>query len=113
MDKLTKPFGETEPEKKFTHIYDWLASAPMSSDPGVRWAAFFLHHRTLNAATQNGFHEFLPTNFTLFCDYEGARYRCNGASRLGDVWLAKNHQQEHGYDLRVAVDVCSNWGRLA
>jgi hypothetical protein len=45
----------------------------------------------------------------LYCDYEGARYRCIGASRLGDVWLTSDFSNENGYEKRIWVDGCSNW----
>jgi hypothetical protein len=45
----------------------------------------------------------------LFCSYQGRRYRCTGASRLGDVWLAADHGRIHGYDLRVDVSECCDW----
>ena len=39
-------------------------------------------------------------------------YRCNGASRFGDVYLAKNYARTAGYDMRVAVDGCSVWSDI-
>ena len=30
-----------------------------------------------------------------------------------DVWLAKNFEQDHGYDKRVDVELCSNWRKEA
>ena len=35
--------------------------------------------------------------------------RCTGASRLGDVWLTSDFNQEMGYEKRVDVEECSNW----
>lgn len=46
----------------------------------------------------------------LFCTYDGKRYRVTGASRLGDVWITKNFDKDVGYDMRVLVDECSEWG---
>jgi hypothetical protein len=93
-----------------THIDDWLETAVMMKDEGTRFAAFFLHHRRLSAVAQWAFRPYLG-ELKLFCTYKGERYRRTGASRLGDVWLAKDHTREHGYDLRVNVDDCSAWGR--
>lgn len=72
----------------------------------AKW--FFLLHR-LPALEQSMFHAQI-SQYRLFCDYEGKRYRVTGASRMGDVWLAKDMKQERGYDLRVDVEKCSKWG---
>lgn len=45
----------------------------------------------------------------LFCTYENKRYRCTGASRMGDVWLTKDFKQETGYQIRVDLDNCTDW----
>jgi len=50
------------------------------------------------------------TENKLFCMYKGKKYRCIGASRLGDVWLTEHFEREFGYDLRVDVADCSYWG---
>lgn len=47
--------------------------------------------------------------FKLFCQHEGQTYRVTGASRLGDVWLAKDWERDVGYDLRVDVSSCTGW----
>jgi hypothetical protein len=48
----------------------------------------------------------------LYCTYAGKRYRCTGASRMGDVWLRADPSQDTGYDAggRVPVAACSEWG---
>ena len=48
--------------------------------------------------------------FKLFATYKGKRYRVTGASRLGDVWLAEDFTRDIGYDLRVPIDECIEWG---
>lgn len=96
--------------KEPTHVDEWLEYAVMDADEGTRYAAFYLHHRRLSAVAQTAFRPYLGA-LKLFCAYQGERYRCTGASRLGDVWLAKDHGRETGYDLRVNVDDCSAWGR--
>ena len=45
----------------------------------------------------------------LFCIHEGEVYRVTGASRLGDVWLTKNFQQDTGYQKRVLINECAGW----
>lgn len=75
-----------------------------------KYARWFLFLKRLPAALQTDFHEFIQP-FKLFCTYQGVRYRVTGASRLGDVWLAKNFEREVGYDKRVNVAECSAWGR--
>lgn len=92
-----------------THIDDWIEYAVCKNDPGVRYAAFVLHNKRLSASAQIAFADFVG-DLPLFCDYGGKRMRCTGASRMGDVWLTENHNRTHGYDLRVDVDVCENWG---
>lgn len=47
--------------------------------------------------------------FKLFCTWRGVRYRVTGASRMGDVWLAADHERDCGYDERVALDECTDW----
>jgi len=73
------------------------------------YARWVLNYFRLPAALQMDFRQFMA-EYELYCDYEGERYRCTGASRLGDVWLAEDFTQEHGYDLRVDVSKCENWG---
>lgn len=104
---LTQPLGTVEAPTPM-HIDDWLESAVMSSDKGTRYASFFLHHKRLSAVAKNAFAEFLGP-MQLFCTYKEKRMRCTGASRMGDVWLTSNHQQETGYELRVDVNDCSAW----
>lgn len=69
------------------------------------YARFFLLLHRLPAALQADFGKWIKTH-KLFCTYQGDRYRVTGASRLGDVWLAKNPDRETGYDLRVKVEDC-------
>ena len=78
-------------------------------DPGAdayaRW--MFLHFR-LPAHLAIAFRPFMKDH-KLFCTWKGERYRVTGASRLGDVWLAKDHSREEGYDHSVGVEECLNW----
>lgn len=47
--------------------------------------------------------------FKLFCTFEGERWRCTGASRLGWVLLSRDPEQG-SYHRRVEVTDCSHWG---
>lgn len=89
-----------------THIDNFIDNS--EEDVYARW--FFFLHR-LPAIMQMEFSEFIRP-LKLFCDYKGKKYRCTGASRLGDVWLAKDFYREIGYDLRVNVDECSRWSSI-
>jgi len=73
-----------------------------------KYARWVLNHFRLPAALQNDFREFME-GCRLFCTYNGNRYRCTGASRLGDVWLARDFDRHTGYDLRVDVADCEDW----
>jgi hypothetical protein len=90
------------------HVDDFIDS-PLSSDEGevyARW--FFMLHR-LPAILQLQFDKYIKP-FKLFCTFDKRRYRVTGASRLGDVWLTKNFTRDNGYELRVNVTECSQWG---
>jgi|HubBroStandDraft_1064217.scaffolds.fasta_scaffold97125_3 hypothetical protein len=78
---------------------------------GDPYARFVLSLFRLPAAQKLDFAPWIKP-YRLFCTYEGRRWRCTGASRLGDVWLRADPQIDHGYDqgLRVNVMECSAWG---
>jgi hypothetical protein len=78
---------------------------------GNRYARWVLFHFRLPAYLKAEFWEFMQEH-KLFCTYEGERYRCTGASRMGDVFLAKDFDRDAGYDKRVMADECSEWDRL-
>lgn len=86
-----------------THIDDWVDD--YRQDKYARW--FFLLKR-LPANLQVDLAEWIHPH-KLFCQYHGETYRVTGASRLGDIQLTRDFQREAGYDLRVAVDECSDW----
>lgn len=89
-----------------THVDDWL-DAP-AKDAAEKLAKEFLEHMRRPAVDHDW--RWIEAN-PLFCDYQGKRYRCTGASRIGDVWLTADFKRETGYELRVYVDDCSNWTR--
>ncbi len=89
------------------HIDDFI------DDPRTdKYASWFFQLHRFPAALQFKFAEFIK-NIELYCDYKGDRYRVTGCSRLGDVWLAKDFAQTNGYDLRVNIEDCNNFGPKA
>jgi len=73
------------------------------------YARWMLNHFRLPAALRIDFEEFMK-HHKLFCTYDGKRYRCTGASRMGDIWLAKDFHQTTGYDKRIdEIEECTDW----
>lgn len=97
-----------EGEIKMTHIDDWIDS-PRCADAGEKYAKFVFWYFRYPAWAQSAFEPWMRDH-KLFCTYKGQRFRVTGASRMGDVWLAQDFGRQHGYDHRVAVDDCSDWG---
>lgn len=89
-----------------THIDDWLDTPP--TNEGEVWAKEFLEHARRPAIDKD--HQWQAAN-PLFCTFMGERYRCTGASRLGDIWLTKDFTQSMGYQRREDVASCSDWGK--
>ena len=87
-----------------THIDDWLDVPAV--DEAERVAKEFLEHARRPAVEKD--YDWLA-NHVLTCTYKSRRYRCTGASRLGDVWLARDKKRVHGYDLRIDIADCSDW----
>lgn len=50
-----------------------------------------------------------PNPRKLFATYRGERYRVTGCSRMGDVWLHSDFDEDTTYEHRVDVDECSEW----
>lgn len=92
------------------HVDEFIDSRP--KDDGTNYAAFCFLLFRLPAMLQNKFSKFTKEH-RLFSTYDGVRYRVTGASRMGDVWLAKDHNRDVGYDLRVDLAECSDWGKEA
>jgi len=79
-------------------------------DPATdAYASWVLNLFRLPAVLQVKFRPFTE-RYRLFCTWKGKRWRVTGASRLGDVWLASDFSRDAGYDCRVDVDECSEWG---
>lgn len=76
------------------------------SDPYASWV-FALFR--FPAILKMKFQPFLEA-YKLFCSYKGNRYRVTGCSRMGDVWLHSDFEEDTTYEHRVLVDDCSDWG---
>lgn len=85
------------------HVDDFIDD--FKTDP---YASFVLSMFRFPAVLQNKTRA-ITAGYRLFCTYGGVRFRCTGASRLGDVWLTRDFKQDIGYERRVAVDDCSAW----
>lgn len=96
------------PNTKMTHVDDWLDTPTINQDESENYAKFVLDYKRMPAWKQNAYKQWM-SQFKLFCNYNNIRYRCTGASRMGDVWLTSNHDQESGHELRVDVAHCSDW----
>jgi len=80
---------------------------PLENEEYARWV---LNHFRLSANLKYTFNQFMKDN-KLFCTYKDEKYRVTGASRLGDIWLTKDFNQNIGYQARVDVELCSNWSK--
>ena len=91
---------------KKLHIYDWLDEE--KTDLAELKVQEYLDFRTRAAVYQMENKEKIYGLF-VYCEYKGIKYRITGASRLGDIWLAKNLERESGYDIRVMIEDCSEF----
>lgn len=95
-----------------THVDDWINSAGMRSaqieTDAERYAKFFFLLKRLPAVMQGAFKEHIE-KYQLYCEFEGRSWRVTGASRMGDVWLTSDFNQDAGYEERVDLAQCSNW----
>lgn len=85
------------------HVDEWLDD-PRVDEP---YAKAFLEHARRRAVDKDL--KWMAAH-PLFCTFKGERYRVTGASRLGDVWLIRDFTLDSGYNLRVRVNSCSQWG---
>ena len=86
------------------HVYEWLDEP--AKDEAEKLAKEWLNNFTKPAVDKD--HAWLSARI-LSCEYRGSRYRCIGASRMGDIWLTADFSRENGYDLRIDVAECSAW----
>jgi hypothetical protein len=101
-----------EKEDPYVHVDDFI-DWPLGTD-AERYAKFFFAMFRWPASFKSTVATHMAP-FKLFCNWGGtpgkqARFRVTGCSRLGDVWLANDFSQDTGYDHRVSIDECSNWG---
>lgn len=95
--------------RSMPHVDDFIDGAYTAhDDAAANYARFFLMLKRLPAGLQRAFDAQIRP-YRLFCTHAGVRWRCTGASRMGDVWLAADPTQEHGYDERVNIATCSDW----
>lgn len=107
---LKRLFSDSDVQAvKPLHVDDWLDTLDATyPNPGEAYARWFLEYHRLPAWKKTLYaHVMAP--FKLFCDYNGIRVRCTGASRMGDVWLVSDMEKSQGYNFRVNVEECSNW----
>ena len=91
------------------HIDDWLdRPLPLGAPKGMKYAKLMFLYFRLPAVLNMEVEEFYSGK-KLFCTYEGGVFRCNGASRLGDIYLTRDFDREHGYETRVDISKCTNW----
>ena len=95
------------------HVDNFIWAIEPSADEGTRYARWMLMHMRLPAVQQMQWADFIGKYRKLFTTHDGKRYRVTGASHLGDVWLSRDHKRDCGYDLRVSVAECSQWGATA
>ena len=93
------------------HIDIWLTATPNVWNQKENYAKFFLDFKRTPAGFQGDYRKFMEP-FKLFAFYDGKWWRCTGASRLGDIYLAKNLDQDTGYDERgIYPNQIVQWGR--
>lgn len=111
----TEETGVAEEEASTAvHIDKWLDGNHYfsSSEEHLAYVHFMMDWFRKPAYIQAMYRNIMAT-FKLFVTYEGKRYRVTGASRLGDVWLAKDLNRSSGYDHRVDFDLTklTGWSR--
>jgi hypothetical protein len=89
------------------HVYDWLDQP--AADENERLAKEWLEQFVKPAIKKD--HDWMDAR-VLTCEYRGTRYRCIGASRMGDVWLTSDMKARNGYEKRVNVEDLSAWQRV-
>lgn len=97
------------------HVDDFIDFGTAFTGPSLKGeheARWFLFLHRLPANLRMEFKDKID-HLTLFCDYQDVRHRVTGASSMGDVWLTTDFNKDTGYDKRVDVLECSNWGEEA
>lgn len=94
-------------DKKHLLVDDFIDDSRYNTKDMKDARFFFLLHR-LPASLRFDFEDHIKS-YKLVCKYDGEMYRVTGASRLGDIWLRKDHSKTLGYDKRVYIDQCSEF----
>lgn len=93
------------------HVDEFIdGTKKIGHTPEENYARFVLMLFRLNASLKAAFDVHIK-QFKLFCVYENVKYRVTGASRMGDVYLTRDYNQEIGYQKRVDVAECSQWSK--
>jgi len=90
------------------HVDEFIDDSLDSKSEELRYARFFFLLHRLPAIMKSDFDDWIK-EYKLFCTYKEERYRVTGASRMGDVWLAKDFNRSVGYAKRVDLDDCTDW----
>ncbi len=111
--KITEPLGTVHEDDGRGHIdnfRDFGSKSLEASDEMETYARWVINHFRLPAVTMNAFWPIMKEH-KLFCQYNGKKYRVTGASRMGDLWLAKDPTQDVGYSRRVDWRKCTDWAK--
>lgn len=106
-EALTQPLGTPKPARhrlNYEAIDQFLDDVTVCMDhPELAYVHFVLSHAR-KSAVERMVHDRFMKRFKLFVDFNGKTWRVTGASRLGDIWLTPDFEQEVGYQLRVDPD---------
>jgi hypothetical protein len=96
------------------HVDTWLDyPAPTAlHDPDEAYARWWLEHARMPAWKRSVYDPIMAKHM-LFAWHNGELYRVTGASRFGDIWLAKDLDRKNGYDLRVLPKEITSWSQYA
>lgn len=90
------------------HVDDWIDEVEAEQPKNVLYAKWFFSLFRMPSLTKMLLRQFIAP-YKLFCTYDGKRYRVTGCSRLGDVWLHSDFDQDTRYEHRVDLEACSDW----
>lgn len=109
-EKVSRPIIQKieGPDEEPWHVDDFIDYGLEYNTPEEKYARWFFMLARLSAVLSCHFSEWIG-QYRLFCTYKDERYRVTGASRMGDIWLVKNFEQDSGYDHRVGFAGCSYW----
>lgn len=103
------------------HVDDFIDRSPHFLDlddadaAAMRYLHFKLVHFRMPSSYQMAYRSILGDDFPLYVDYNGQTWKVTGASRMGDVMLARDlkAKEGEGYDERVTLnfEVLTNFRR--